>query len=132
MAGHKYHGQIGKLNVPMRHAGHRRKHHTSAVAAATARRDELQQLLDHEKERFIDDQAVLAQQPDVSYSSRPAAHEVRNHIGSSIHWSQQQASMHIWHCIPTSFMPVCLEVASTVGRVCWQSQNKIFAILHFI
>ena len=57
--------------------GHRRQHHTSAVAAATARRDELQQLLDQEKDRLIDNQAVLAQQPDVSYSSKPAAHEVR-------------------------------------------------------
>lgn len=57
-------------------AGHRRKQHTSAVAAATARRDELQQLLDQDKDDFIDSQTVLAQQPDVSYSSKPAAHEV--------------------------------------------------------
>ncbi|DBB01014.1 TPA: hypothetical protein ACH3X1_000916 [Trebouxia sp. C0004] len=56
-------------------SGHRRKHHTSAVAAAAARRDELQQLLEQEKDRVIGDQAVLAQQANVSYSSRPAAHE---------------------------------------------------------
>ncbi|KAA6428489.1 MAG: hypothetical protein FRX49_01365 [Trebouxia sp. A1-2] len=56
-------------------SGHRRKHHTSVVAAAAARRDELQQLLEQEKNRVIGDQAVLAQQADVSYSSRPAAHE---------------------------------------------------------
>jgi len=46
------------------------------VAAAAARRDELQQLLEQEKNRYIGDQAVLAQQANVSYSSRPAAHEV--------------------------------------------------------
>lgn len=56
-------------------AGHRRKHHSTAVAAATARRDELQELLEQEKNSFIADQAVLAQQPDVSYSSRPSVHE---------------------------------------------------------
>lgn len=66
-------------------AGHRRKQHNSAVAAATARRDELQQLLDQDKEDFIDNQAMLAQQPDVSYSSKPAAHEVSTHQAALLH-----------------------------------------------
>lgn len=66
-------------------AGHRRKQHSSAVAAATARRDELQQLLDQDKEDLIDNQAMLAQQPDVSYSSKPAAHEVSTQQAAMLH-----------------------------------------------
>lgn len=56
--------------------GHRHKHISTALEAATARRDELQQLLAQDKERFIEEQAVLAQQADVTYSSSPAANEV--------------------------------------------------------
>ena len=47
-----------------------------ALEAATARRDELQQLLAQDKDHFIEEQAVLAQQADVTYSPSPASTEV--------------------------------------------------------
>lgn len=95
----------GALRNAMHGAGHRRKHHTSAVAAAAARRDELQQLLAEEKDRFIGEQAVLAQQADVSYSSRPAAHEV------SIH--RTPVCVHMYTCIAWHHIECCSRWHST-------------------